>query len=81
MNHVRDVVRPPCLRQRCGLPPEPVRVGERPGVAVNHEPVRSGALGRDAGHANHALRPRASRFLTGFRLSSPLRYEDAPPRT
>ncbi|WP_442811674.1 hypothetical protein [Streptosporangium sp. NBC_01755] len=27
---------------------EPVRVGERPGIATDHEPVRSGAVGRDA---------------------------------
>src|SRR5712691_7020757 len=31
-----------------GLPCEPVRVGEGPGVAANREPVRSGAVGRDA---------------------------------
>jgi hypothetical protein len=35
--------------KRCGLPCEPVRVGEGPGIAANHEPVRSGAFGRDAG--------------------------------
>ena len=31
----------------CGLPREPVRVGEGPGIAVNREPVRSAAVGRD----------------------------------
>src|SRR5438270_10945622 len=28
---------------------ESVRVGERPGITADHEPVRSGAVGRDAG--------------------------------
>jgi hypothetical protein len=34
---------------RCGLPHEPVRVGEGPDIAAHREPVRSGAVGRDAG--------------------------------
>src|ERR1700759_2196673 len=34
---------------RAGFPAEPVRVGERPGVAGDGDPVRSGALRRDAG--------------------------------
>jgi hypothetical protein len=34
---------------RRSLAREPVRVGEGPGIAANHEPVQSGAVGRDAG--------------------------------
>src|SRR5215472_4065289 len=34
---------------RCGLPREPVRVGEGPGVAANDDPVRAGAVRGDAG--------------------------------
>jgi hypothetical protein len=40
---------PPSDSGRCGLPHEPVRVGEGPGIAGHREPVRSGAVGRDAG--------------------------------
>ncbi len=39
----------PSDSERCGLPHEPVRVGEGPGIAAHREPVRSGAVGRDAG--------------------------------
>ncbi len=39
----------PCSRYGLSLPREPVRVGEGPGVAADGEPVRSGAVRRDAG--------------------------------
>jgi hypothetical protein len=39
----------PSDSERCGLPHEPVRVDEGPGIAAHREPVRSGAVGRDAG--------------------------------
>src|SRR5215813_667095 len=38
----------PAGSQWCGLPREPVRVGEGPGVAADDDPVRSGAVRGDA---------------------------------
>src|ERR1700730_9621652 len=57
--------------QRCGLPREPVRVGEGPGIAANHEPVRSGAFGRDASVLGQGTAP-VERQLDGTRRSGEL---------
>src|SRR5215470_20277230 len=40
-----------------GVPREPVRVGEGPGIAANDEPVRSGAFGRNAGVLGEGAAP------------------------
>ncbi len=40
-----------------GLPREPVRVGEGPGIAADHEPVRSGAVRGDAGVLGEGTAP------------------------
>ena len=47
----------PAYRPRGGFPAEPVRVGERPGVAGDGDPVRPGALRRDAGVLGQGTAP------------------------
>src|SRR4029450_12401804 len=57
--------------ERCGVPREPVRVCEGPGIAANHEPVRSGTVGRDAGVLGEGTAP-VERQLYGTRRSGEL---------
>src|SRR5216683_6106635 len=61
----------PAGSERCGIPREPVRVGEGPGIAANHEPARSGAFGRDAGVLGQGTAP-VERQLDGTRRSGEL---------
>src|SRR5262249_36992015 len=60
-----------CGSDRCGLPREPVRVGEGPGVAANDDPVRSAALGRDARVPGERTTP-VERQLDGARRGGEL---------
>src|SRR5437764_3153658 len=61
---------PPASGSR-GLPREPVRVGEGPGITANDDPVRSGALGRDAGVPGERTAP-VERQLDGTGRSGEL---------
>jgi hypothetical protein len=63
----RSCTAPPGSKRR-GVPRDPVRAGEGPGLAARHEPVRSGAAGRDAEVPGEGTAP-AGRQLDGTRRS------------
>jgi hypothetical protein len=62
--------------ERCSVPREPVRTCEGPGIAANHEPVRSGAVGTGAGVLGEGTAPVERELLrdsTEWRTSADLR--------